>query len=93
MNGKYYDSDQDSGAVQAKKTKYYALLAMDVESYLTVHLRDSMIQMKFSSIRRNGGFTDTSTIMDENGNEKDLANNPNCYYPSKRSKKKKNTIV
>ncbi len=33
VNGKYYDSDQDSGAVQAKKAKYYALLAMDVNNY------------------------------------------------------------
>lgn len=35
VNGKYYDSDQDSGAIQAKKAKYYALLAMDVNNYLT----------------------------------------------------------
>jgi len=33
VNGKYYDSDQDSGAIQAKKAKYYALLAMDVNNY------------------------------------------------------------
>lgn len=26
--------------------------------------------------KKNGGFTDASTVMDENGNEKDLANNP-----------------
>lgn len=35
VNGKYYDSDQDSGAIQAKKAKYYALLATDVDNYLT----------------------------------------------------------
>ena len=35
VNGKYYDSDQDSGAIQAKKAKYYALLATDVNNYLT----------------------------------------------------------
>ena len=35
VNGKYYDSDQDSGAIQAKKAKYYVLLAKDVNNYLT----------------------------------------------------------
>lgn len=50
VNGKYYDSDQDSGAIQAKKAKYYALLATDVNNYLTENLKDSMIQMKFSII-------------------------------------------
>ena len=62
VNGKYYDSDQDSGAIQAKKAKYYALLAMDVNNYLTEKLE---------------GLNDSDEVLyNKNGNEKDLANNP-----------------
>ena len=62
VNGKYYDSDQDSGAIQAKKAKYYALLAMDVNHYLTEKLE---------------GLNDSDEVLyNKNGNEKDLANNP-----------------
>ena len=77
MNGKYYDSDQDSGAVQAKKAKYYALLAMDVNNYLTEEFEGFNDSDEVFYNKKNGGFTDASTVMDENGNEKDLANNPN----------------
>lgn len=76
-NGKYYDSDQDSGAIQAKKAKYYALLAMDVNNYLTEEFEGFNDSDEVFYNKKNGGFTDASTVMDENGNEKDLANNPN----------------
>lgn len=58
-----------------KKAKYYALLAMDVNHYLTEkfeELNDSDEVL----YNKNGSFTNTSTVIDENGNEKDLANNP-----------------
>ena len=77
VNGKYYDSDQDSGAIQAKKAKYYALLAMDVNNYLTEEFEGFNDSDEVFYNKKNGGFTDASTVMDENGNEKDLANNPN----------------
>ena len=76
VNGKYYDSDQDSGAIQAKKAKYYALLAMDVNNYLTEEFEGFNDSDEVFYNKKNGSFTDASTVMDENGNEKDLANNP-----------------
>lgn len=60
-----------------KKAKYYALLAMDVNNYLTEEFEGFNDSDEVLYNKKNGGFTDTSTIMDENGNEKDLANNPN----------------
>ena len=72
VNGKYYDSDQDSGA----KAKYYALLAMDVNNYLTEEFEGFNDSDEVFYNKKNGGFTDASTVMDENGNEKDLTNNP-----------------
>lgn len=76
VNGKYYDSDQDSGAIQTKKAKYYALLAKDVNNYLTEEFEGFNDSDEVFYNKKNGGFTDASTVMDENGNEKDLANNP-----------------
>lgn len=75
VNGKYYDSDQDSGAIQAKKAKYYALLAIDVNNYLTEKF-EGFNDSDEVLYNRNGGFTNASTVIDENGNEIDLANNP-----------------
>ena len=77
VNGKYYDSDQDSGAIQAKKAKYYALLAMDVNNYLTEEFErfNDSYEVFYN---KEGSLTNASTVIDENGNEKDLANNPDC---------------
>lgn len=75
VNGKYYDSDQDSGAIQAKKARYYTLLAMDVDNYLTEKF-EGFNDSDEVFYNKNGGFTDSSTVIDENGNETDLANNP-----------------
>lgn len=75
VNGKYYDSDQDSGAIQAKKAKYYALLAMDVNNYLTEEF-EGFNDSDEVFYNKEGSFTNASTVMDENGNETDLANNP-----------------
>ena len=75
VNGKYYDSDQDSGAIQAKKAKYYALLAMDVHNYLTEKF-EGFNDSDEVFYNKEGSFTNASTVMDENGNETDLANNP-----------------
>lgn len=86
-NGEYYDSDQDSGAIQAKKAKYYALLAMDVNNYLTEEFEGFNDSDEVFYNKKNGGFTDASTVIDENGNEKNLANNPN--YDSMTVKKAK----
>ena len=60
-----------------KKAKYYALLAMDVNNYLTEEFEGFNDSDEVFYNKKNGGFTDASTVMDENGNEKDLANNPN----------------
>ena len=86
VNGKYYDSDQDSGAIQAKKARYYTLLAMDVDNYLTEEFEGFNDSDKVF-YHKNGGFTDSSKIIDENGNETDLANNPD--YDSMTVKKAK----
>ena len=75
VNGKYYDSDRDSGAIQAKKAKYYALLAMDVNHHLTEKF-EGFNDSDEVLYNKNGSFTNASTIIDENGNEIDLANNP-----------------
>lgn len=75
VNGKYYDSDQDSGAIQAKKAKYYALLATDVNNYLTEEF-EGFNDSDEVFYNKKGGFTNASTVIDENGNETDLANNP-----------------
>ena len=74
VNGKYYDSDQDSGAIQAKKAKYYALLAMDVDNYLNEKF-EGFNDSDEVFYNKEGSFTNASTVMDENGNETDLANN------------------
>ncbi|MEE0472576.1 MAG: hypothetical protein UDK37_01640, partial [Holdemanella biformis] len=74
-------------AIQAKKAKYYALLAMDVNNYLTEEFEGFNDSDEVFYNKKNGGFTDASTVMDENGNEKDLANNPN--YDSMTVKKAK----
>ena len=65
MNGKYYDSDQDSGAIQAKKAKYYALLAMDVNNYLTEKF-EGFNDSDEVFYNKEGSFTNASTVMDEN---------------------------
>ena len=75
VNGKYYDSDQDSGAIQAKKAKYYALLAVDVSNYLTEEF-EGFNNSDEVFYNKNDGFTNASTVIDENGNETDLANHP-----------------
>ena len=75
MNGKYYDSDQDSGAIHAKKAKYYALLATDVNNYLTEEF-EGFNDSDEVFYNNKGSFTNASTVIDENGNETDLANNP-----------------
>lgn len=75
VNGKYYDSDQDSGAIQAKKAKYYALLATDVNNYLTEEF-EGFNDSDEVFYNKEGSFTNASTVIDENGNETDLANNP-----------------
>lgn len=75
VNGKYYDSDQDSGAIQAKKARYYTLLAKDVNNYLTEKF-EGFNDSDEVFYNKNGGFTDSSTVIDENGNETDLASNP-----------------
>ena len=75
VDGKYYDSDQDSGAIQAKKAKYYALLATDVNNYLTEEF-EGFNDSDEVFYNKKGGFTNASTVIDENGNETDLANNP-----------------
>lgn len=75
VDGKYYDSDQDSGAIQAKKARYYTLLAMDVNNYLNEEF-EGFNDSDEVFYHKNGGFTDSSTVIDENGNETDLANNP-----------------
>lgn len=75
VDGKHYDSDQDSGAIQAKKAKYYALLATDVNHYLNEKFEEFNDSDEVF-YHKNGGFTDSSTVIDENGNETDLTNNP-----------------
>ena len=75
VDGKYYDSDQDSGAIQAKKAKYYALLATDVDNYLTEEF-EGFNDSDEVFYNKEGSFTNASTVIDENGNETDLANNP-----------------
>ena len=66
VNGKYYDSDQDSGAIQAKKAKYYALLAMDVNNYLTEEF-EGFNDSDEVFYNKEGSFTNASTVIDENG--------------------------
>ena len=68
VNGKYYDSDQDSGAIQAKKAKYYALLATDVNNYLTEEF-EGFNDSDEVFYNNKGSFTNASTVIDENGNE------------------------
>ena len=75
VNGKYYDSDQDSGAIQAKKAKYYVLLAVDVSNYLTEEF-EGFNNSDEVFYNKKDGFTNASTVIDENGNETDLANHP-----------------
>lgn len=75
VDGKHYDSDQDSGAIQAKQAKYYTLLAMDVDHYLNEKF-EGFNDSDEVFYNKNGGFTDSSTVIDKNGNETDLANNP-----------------
>lgn len=75
VNGKYYDSDQDSGAIQAKKARYYTLLAMDVDNYLTENF-EGFNDSDEVFYNKEGSFTNASTVIDENGNETDLTNNP-----------------
>ena len=75
VNGKYYDSNQDSGAIQAKKARYYTLLAMDVDNYLTENF-EGFNDSDEVFYNKEGSFTNASTVIDENGNETDLANNP-----------------
>ena len=87
VNGKYYDSDQDSEAIQAKKAKYYALLAKDVNNYLTEEFEGFNDSDEVFYNKKNSGFTDASTVIDENGNEKDLANNPDYDYMTVKEKK------
>jgi len=73
-----------------KKAKYYALLAMDVNNYLTEEFEGFNDSDEVLYNKKNGGFTDASTVMDENGNEKDLANNPN--YDSMTVKEEKKNL-
>lgn len=75
VNGKYYDSNQDSGAIQAKKARYYTLLAMDVDNYLTENF-EGFNDSDEVFYNKEGSFTNASTVIDENGNETDLTNNP-----------------
>ena len=89
VNGKYYDSDQDSGAIQAKKAKYYALLATDVDNYLTEEF-EGFNDSDEVFYNKEGSFTNASTVMDENGNETDLANNPD--YESMTIKEEKKNL-
>ena len=88
VNGKYYDSDQDSGAIQAKKAKYYALLATDVNNYLTEEF-EGFNDSDEVFYNKKGSFTNASTVMDENGNEKDLANNPDYESMTVKEAKEK----
>ena len=91
VNGKYYDSDQDSGAIQAKKAKYYALLATDVNNYLTEKF-EGFNDSDEVFYNKEGSFTNASTVIDENGNEKDLANNPDYESMTIKEAKEKGTI-
>lgn len=49
---------------------------MDVNNYLTEEFEGFNDSDEVFYNKKNGGFTDASTVIDENGNEKDLANNP-----------------
>lgn len=90
VNGKYYDSDQDSGAIQAKKAKYYALLAMDVNNYLTEEFEGFNDSDEVFYNKKNGGFTDASTVIDENGNEKAKEKEYNRLIQEDAKEEKKN---
>lgn len=92
VNGKYYDSDQDSGAIQAKKAKYYALLAMDVNNYLTEEF-EGFNDSDEVFYNKEGSFTNASTVIDENGNEKDLANNPDYESMTIKEVKEYNRLI
>lgn len=60
---------------------------MDVNNYLTEEFEGFNDSDEVFYNKKNGGFTDASTVIDENGNEKNLANNPN--YDSMTVKKAK----
>ena len=92
VNGKYYDSDQDSGAIQAKKAKYYALLAMDVNNYLTEEF-EGFNDSDEVFYNKEGSFTNASTVIDENGNETDLANNPDYESMTIKEVKEYNRLI
>lgn len=69
LNGKYYDSDKDTGAILASKAEYYTLLAIDVnnyvdEKYIGFDDSDKVIYDE------DGSYTNGATVIDENNDEK-----------------------
>lgn len=69
LNGKYYDSDKDTGAILASKAEYYTLLAIDAKDYVNeiyIGFNDSDKVI----YNENGGYTNGATVIDENNDEK-----------------------
>ena len=69
MNGKYYDSDLDSGAIKAKEAEYYTLLSIDANYYVDEKFQgfddsDKVVYQK------DGSFTNGVIVVDVNGKEK-----------------------
>lgn len=69
LKGKNYDSDLDTGAINAKQAEYYVLLAMDANQYVSQKFNEYSDSDKI--IYDNGSIlSGQATITDENGNEK-----------------------
>lgn len=71
LNGKYYDSDKDTGAISASKAEYYILLSVDVNNYVNEKF------VEFNDLDKviydeDGGYTNGAIVIDENNNEKTI---------------------
>ncbi len=88
LDGKYYDSDSDTGAISAKKAEYYVLLTIDANN--TVNQRFEAYDDSDKIIYDDGSiFSGISTITDENGNERIIDTNTDSDAITVKDAKKK----
>lgn len=85
LNGKYYDSDLDSGAIKASKAEYYTLLGIDANDYVDEKFQgfddsDKVVYQK------GGSFINGITIVDENGEEKAVDSNKGITVKEAKNK-------
>ena len=94
MNGKYYDSDLDSGAIKASEAEYYTLLGIDANYYVNEIFQgfddsDKVVYQK------EGSYTNGATVVDANGEEKTVDSNsdPNAITVKEAKKKEYNLFI